>query len=84
MWEPCMGTPTGYPFRYRSNNSINIITVVTNNRNRTGIVTSVSILGSLQDNNRNIRRRRFSQLDVYDRLARTFQQCSSRGAFCEP
>jgi hypothetical protein len=32
--------PTGYPNRYRSNNLINRITVVTNNRNNTGIVTN--------------------------------------------
>jgi hypothetical protein len=32
-WEP----PTSYPDRYRSNNSINRITVVTNNRNNIGI-----------------------------------------------
>jgi hypothetical protein len=37
MWtEP----PTGYPIRYQSNNLINRIAVVTNNRNSTGIVTS--------------------------------------------
>jgi hypothetical protein len=36
VWEPS----TGYPIRYQSNNLINIITVITNDRNRTGIVTS--------------------------------------------
>jgi hypothetical protein len=35
-WE----LPTGYPNRYRSNNSIKRITVVTNNSNNTRIVAS--------------------------------------------
>jgi hypothetical protein len=35
----------GYPNQYQSNNLINSITVVTNNRNNTGIVTSGSYIG---------------------------------------
>jgi hypothetical protein len=34
------------------------------------MLRAVSILGSSQDNNRNMRRRRFSQLDVHDRFSR--------------
>jgi hypothetical protein len=45
LWEPSMGPPTGYPIQYQSNNLINRITVVTNNHNSTGIVTSCFYIG---------------------------------------
>jgi hypothetical protein len=54
LWEPSMGTShrlpnrylgNGYPNRYESSNLINRITVVTNNRNNTGMVTSGFYIG---------------------------------------
>jgi hypothetical protein len=51
LWEPSMGTSHrlrncyGCPNRYRSNNLINRITMVTNNRNSTGTVTSGLYIG---------------------------------------
>jgi hypothetical protein len=47
-WDP----PSGYPNHYGSNNSINRITVVTNNRNSTGIVTSGFHKSCAQDINK--------------------------------
>jgi hypothetical protein len=40
LWEPSTGTSHSYTNRYPSNSLINTITVVTNRRSNTGIVTS--------------------------------------------
>jgi hypothetical protein len=73
MWEPSTGTSHRLPKLVSRKQLDNR---VTNNRNSTGIVTSRFYIWSALTHNRNIRRRRFSQLDTSDRLTRTFQQCS--------